>query len=176
MRDASSLDAWGIMPEFAFMHDDLLNVRADGLICSANPDLNLSGGVGGALLLQYGSRLQEELHALAKLRSTRLVPPGTAVLTTTAGLPWKAIAHAVAINTFYETTASFIVDAYLSALTQLAAIGCRTVAAACIGCGYGRCSNEEFARAIQLLRTKDLPADQAITFVTRNAELFEALL
>ncbi len=163
------------MPHFAFQHDDILNVPADGLICSANPDLNLSGGVGGALLLRYGSQLQEELHAQARQRSPRLIPPGTAVLTTTAGLPWKAIAHAVAINTFYETNAIVIADAYHSALTQLAAIGCQTIAAACIGCGYGRCSNDEFAKAVRILQTKDLPANQVITFVTRNAELWERL-
>ena len=163
------------MPHFAFQHDDILNVQADGMVCSANPDLNLSGGVGGALLLRYGSRLQEELHAQARLRSPRLIPPGTAVLTVTAGLPWKAIAHAVAINTFYETNAAVIADAYHSALTQLAAIGCQTIAAACIGCGYGRCSNDEFAKAIQLLRAKVLPANQVVTFVTRNADLFERL-
>jgi O-acetyl-ADP-ribose deacetylase (regulator of RNase III) len=163
------------MSHFAFQHDDILNVPADGLICSANPDLNLSGGVGGALLLRYGSQLQEELHGQARLRSPRLIPPGIAVLTTTTGLPWKAIAHAVAINTFYETNAAVIADTYLSALTQLDAVGCRTVTAACIGCGYGRCPDDEFARAIQLLRTKDLPADQIVTFVTRNPDLFDLL-
>lgn len=40
---------------------DVLNESADILVASANPFLNLSGGVGGALLERCGPELQDEL-------------------------------------------------------------------------------------------------------------------
>ena len=41
---------------------DILDVSADVLICSANVYLNLSGGVGGAFLLRYGTSMQDALQ------------------------------------------------------------------------------------------------------------------
>ena len=48
--------------ELRLHHGDVLDVEADVLICSANVSLNLSGGVGGALMGRYGEGLQQELH------------------------------------------------------------------------------------------------------------------
>jgi O-acetyl-ADP-ribose deacetylase (regulator of RNase III) len=33
---------------------EILDSAAEALVCSANPQLNLSGAVGGAFLLRYG--------------------------------------------------------------------------------------------------------------------------
>lgn len=55
-------------------HDDILDEPADVLVCSANPWLNLSGGVGGEILLRYGPQMQEELHRLLAGRGRRKSP------------------------------------------------------------------------------------------------------
>jgi O-acetyl-ADP-ribose deacetylase (regulator of RNase III) len=44
-------------------HGDIIELDVDVLICSANVSLNLSGGVGGALMEKYGAELQTELHS-----------------------------------------------------------------------------------------------------------------
>ena len=49
---------------------EILELSADALICSANPQLNLSGGVGGEFLLRYGESMQHFLHDW--LRALRL--------------------------------------------------------------------------------------------------------
>ena len=51
------------MTHWDVSHSDLLDSVADGLLCSANPNLNLSGGVGGAFALRYGDEMQSFLHA-----------------------------------------------------------------------------------------------------------------
>ena len=42
---------------------DVLDEHADVLICPANPWLNLSGGVNGAILMRGGQAVQDELQS-----------------------------------------------------------------------------------------------------------------
>ena len=150
---------------------DILDAKADGLICSANPNLNLSGGVGGAFLLRYGTEMQDFLHDHLRSTGQRFIEPGNAVLAPSSGSTYKAIAHAVAIDAFYDTNCDFIRSAYKSAISQLAAASCRTIAAACLACGYGRCSIANFIESIEPLIAKPHSNVDTITLVTTNAEL-----
>lgn len=154
---------------------DILDTAAEGLICSANPSLNLSGGVGGAFLLRYGAGMQAFLHGQLRSTGQRFIEPGRAVLAPPCGSPYKAVAHAVAIDGFYDTSCDFIRSAYEDAIDQLAKASCRTIAAACLACGYGRCTIEKFMEAITPLVTKPYPTVETMTLVTTNAELAEAI-
>lgn len=163
------------MAEWRIVHGEILDVRADGLLCSANPSLNLSGGVGGAFLLRYGSEMQTFLHDHLRRNNLRYVSPENAVVAPSCGSPYQAVAHAVAIDAFYGTNNDRIVATYQAALNALARAGCRSVVSACLGCGYGRCSPTEFASAIQ--RVIAIPFDnlESVTLATTNAELAELL-
>ena len=57
---------------------DILNKKADVLICLANVSLNLSGGVGGEILRRYGDDMQQELHVYLAKRGLPCVTPGDA--------------------------------------------------------------------------------------------------
>ena len=60
---------------------DILDERVDVLVSSANTQLNMSGGVNGAILHRGGQGVQAELRAhLAKL-GRHWVEPGAVVLT-----------------------------------------------------------------------------------------------
>lgn len=163
------------MTRWYVSHSDILDTEADGLICSANPSLNLSGGVGGAFLLRFGTRMQEFLHSHLRSTGQRFIAPGQAVLAPSCGSSFKAIAHAVAIDGFYDTNRSFIRSAYQDAIVQLAKASCRTITAACLACGYGRCTIETFIEAIKPLVAKPYSAVDTITLVTTNAELADAI-
>jgi O-acetyl-ADP-ribose deacetylase len=60
---------------------DLLNEVADIIISPANPWLNLSGGVNGAILARGGESVQAELRAYLRDSGKPAVEPGTVVLT-----------------------------------------------------------------------------------------------
>jgi O-acetyl-ADP-ribose deacetylase (regulator of RNase III) len=154
---------------------DILDVKADGLICSANPSLNLYGGVGGAFLLRYGTEMQDFLHAHLRTKGQRFIEPGNVVVAPACGSSYKPIAHAVAIDAFYETNCTFIRSAYQNAINQLAAASCGTIAAACLACGYGRCSITTFVEALQPLVSKRYLNVDVITLVTTNTELASAI-
>lgn len=157
------------------MYGEILDLPADGLICSANVQLNLSGGVGGAILLRYGDEMQRWLHDFLRERKLKYSRPGECVIAPSRGTPFKAVAHAVAIDGFYETSPEVIEQAYDTALRALAAQGCHTVAAACLGCGYGRFPVSEFAKVIDSVRRKAHTGIDQVTLVTTNSEIVDAL-
>jgi len=154
---------------------DILDVKADGLICSANPSLNLSGGVGGAFQLRFGTAMQDFLHSHLRSIGRRFIDPGIAVIAPPCGSTYNAIAHAVAIDAFYDTNCDLIRDAYENSIAQLSTASCRTIAAACLACGYGRCSLATFISAIESLIAKPYPNVDTITLVTTNSELADAI-
>ncbi len=167
------------MIKWQVIHGDLLDISADGLICSANPNLNLSGGVGGAFSMRYGGEMQEFLHAHLREQKLRVVPPGTVVISPGFSSPFPHVAHAVAIDVFYDTNAELILQTYFTAIQQLAAAGCRSIAAACLGCGYGRCPEAEFLKSIErliaTLIATPLENVDHITLATTNEALADSL-
>jgi O-acetyl-ADP-ribose deacetylase (regulator of RNase III) len=154
---------------------DILDAEADGLICSANPNLNLSGGVGGAFLLRYGTEMQDFLHDHLRSTGQKFIEPGNSVVAPPSGSTYKAVAHAVAIDAFYDTDCEFIRSAYKNAISQLAAASCRTIVAACLACGYGRCSIANFIESIEPLIATPYSNVDTVTLVTTNAELAAAI-
>jgi O-acetyl-ADP-ribose deacetylase (regulator of RNase III) len=154
---------------------DIFEVKAEGLICSSNPNLNLSGGVSGAFLLRYGTGMQDFLHSHLRSTGQRFIQPGNVVLAPPCGSTYKAVAHAVAIDAFYDTNCGFIRSAYENAIGQLANASCRTIVAACLACGYGRCATPDFIKSIEPLIAKSYLGVDSITLATTNTELADAL-
>jgi O-acetyl-ADP-ribose deacetylase len=154
---------------------DILDAEADGLICSANPSLNLSGGVGGAFLVRYGDAMQRYLHDYLRQNHLRFIEPWQAVVAPQCDSRFLAVAHAVAIDAFYDTDVVTILSAYEDALRQLAALRCRTVAAAWLACGYGRVSHLDFAEIAADLATRCYDGITDVTLVTTNADLVDAI-
>ena len=77
-------------------HGNILDVKADALICSANVQLNMSGGVGGEILVRYGDQMQKELRRYLSERGKTFVASGTIVETPPCGTSFSLVFHAVA--------------------------------------------------------------------------------
>ena len=71
---------------------DLFNEEADVIVVPANPWLNMSGGVNGAILSRGGEQVQAELHAHLRDLGKSAVEAGTVVV-------WKS-AHSERKNYF----------------------------------------------------------------------------
>ncbi len=163
------------MTQWHVVHSDILDYPAGGLLCSANPYLNLSGGVGGAFALRYGDTMQAYLHSYLAEASLSFLNAGDSVIAPPCGWPYLAVAQAVSVDGFYDTDAETILRAYDSAIRGLAEHGCSTIAAACLGCGYGRVSDMDFTDlSSRLFQTRyDLVTD--IWLVTTNLGLADSL-
>lgn len=163
------------MTEWMASCGDLLDATADALICSANPQLNLSGGVGGAFGLRYGNGMQAYLHQWLASHNRPYIDPGEVVVAPSCGSPFRVVVHAAAIDAFYDTSAEVIRVAYENAFAAIADSDCRNVAAACLACGYGRASIEMFLAAIRPLFHQTLRGIDRIAFVSRDSELVGAI-
>lgn len=154
---------------------DLLDVPADVLVCSGNVYLNLSGGVGGALLLRYGPAMQEHLHRQLKDLGVRHVPRGTIVPVPPCGTPYRTVIHAVGVDGAYETSVEILREIVERCLAEAARQGTTTVALTAIGTGYGRMTAADFGRAIAPLVAADVPPIEQVIIGLRSAADAEEL-
>lgn len=122
-----------------FHSGDILSSEADVLVSTANPGFQLTGGIGAALMTSGGAPFQAELNALARAKfGTRPAPRGSLLVSSGAGLRFRAIVHVVAIDVFYKTTPDVIAACMLDALIQADALEARSVAVPGFATGYGR--------------------------------------
>ena len=147
---------------------DILDEPADVLICSANPFLTLSGGVGGALLLRYGNSFQQELQDRLDRGRRRFFDRGTIVITHPKGVPYRAIIHAIAGNAFYESSPETIANTVNAPLLAAASTDATNVALAALATGYGRMRIADFGRGPSELLTKEYPPKEQVTVVIKS--------
>ncbi len=130
---------------------DIIDEKADVLICSANINLNLSGGVGGELLVRYGMDLQRELHKAVENRPGRFAIQGEVFETRLESMPYLAVFHAVAVDPMYQTDARTVSQIVVQCLSRARALGARQIALAALGTGFGNLTLEEFAESLSHL-------------------------
>jgi O-acetyl-ADP-ribose deacetylase (regulator of RNase III) len=153
---------------------DILDIRADVLICSANPFLNLSGGVGGALALRYGYEMQTFLHEWLAKTGKRWAAPGEVVTAPPCGTHYAAVVHVVGVDAFYESTVEIVRQAVAHALAEAARAAALHVALTAIATGYGHLSIRDFGTAIQpLLRQEWPPVEEIVIGIRHEDEVAE---
>lgn len=162
------------MTRWTAQHGDILNEPADVLVCSANVFLNLSGGVGGEILLRYGEGMQQELHAYLRDRQLRFVQQGEVVPTSPCGTPFKAVLHAVAVDGFYQSSPSVVQAVVAKSLKMAAALDARRVALTALATGYGRLPLKQFAEGIRPLLHMDFrPVTEVAVCVKTESDATE---
>lgn len=154
---------------------NLLDQPADVLICSANPFLNLSGGVGGELLMRHGQEIQDELRTYLSSRKLRYVQPCDVIATYNGPAPYKAILHAVAIDAFYDTSPEWVTMTMKKALQMAAEHSAQRVAMAGLATGYGRMPMADFAAGLRPLLSLDFPPIDEVVLCFQNAGKYEEL-
>jgi O-acetyl-ADP-ribose deacetylase (regulator of RNase III) len=157
-------------------HGDILDVRADVLVCSANVYLALSGGVGGAFLLRYGPAMQEALQQYLLSRGARHVERGDVVAMPPCGSPYLAVLHAVAVDGAYESSPAVVGEVVSESLRQAAGLAARSVALAAVATGYGRLSMAEFARGLRGVLAQAFPPLERVVVGLRSRYDVEELL
>jgi len=128
---------------------DILDERVDVLISSGNTQLNMSGGVNGAILHRGGKDVQAELRTYLKGLGRHWVEPGAVVLTGPGPLAVRHIVHAVAIDAFYASSVELVQKTATRALELAAEQGAATVALPALATGYGPLSVRQFAEGLR---------------------------
>lgn len=147
---------------------DVLHVAADVLISTANPWLNLSGGVNGAVH-SVCPHIQAELHTYLNEAGKSAVPGGTVVQTSAGVLPFQYVLHAVAIDPFYDSSTELVAETLCTALKMASLLDARTVSMPTLATGYGPLSIKDFAIAIAESKIQEFDLD-TLFIVVRNEE------
>lgn len=159
---------------------DVLDIPADVLISTANPWLQMIGGVNLKIILRpRGEDVHEELQQYLHATGRRFVEPGTVVRTGPGSLPVRHILHAVSITPSYESSVELVAETIVRALTQARELGARTVTIPALATGFGPLSMEEFAAALALATSRDWSPVEVLKVVLRkeaDAETVRAAL
>lgn len=149
---------------------DVLDESADVLICTANPTLGMTGGVNGALFLRGGEAVQRELKEFLASQRRTYVEAGSVVRTGPGPLKVKHILHAVGVTMFYESSVDLVRGVLVSALTEAAKLGARTVATPALATGYGPLSMAQFGEALAGAVRQKVPGLEELRVVLRSQE------
>ena len=150
---------------------DVLDVPADVLIATANPWLQMTGGVNLAIILRpLGELVHEELQRYLPTSGRRIVEPGTVVRTGPGSLPVKHILHAVAIDPSYDSSVELVAQTFTTALAQARALGARVVSMPALATGFGPLTMEDFALALRQAAASDWSPIEQLKVVLRDEE------
>jgi O-acetyl-ADP-ribose deacetylase (regulator of RNase III) len=148
---------------------NILDVPADVLVSTANPWLQMTGGVNlGIILRPKGEDVYEELQRYLRSTGHDLVEPGTIVCTGPASLPVKNILHAVSIDPSYDSSVALVSQTIARALSQAKALDARTVTLAALATGFGPLSMEDFAVALRQALAQDWSPLETLKVVVKH--------
>jgi O-acetyl-ADP-ribose deacetylase (regulator of RNase III) len=150
---------------------NILDVPADVLVSTANPWLQMTGGVNlGIIVRSNGELVFEELQAYLRSIGKKMVEPGTVVCTGPGSLPVKKILHAVAIDPSYDSSVELVTKTIIKALSQARQLNARTITLAALATGFGPLSMEDFATALQQALEHDWTPLETLKVVVKHEE------
>jgi O-acetyl-ADP-ribose deacetylase (regulator of RNase III) len=150
---------------------DVLDVPADVLISTANPWLQMTGGVNLKIILRpRGEIVYEELQRYLGSTGKRYVEPATVVRTGPGSLPVNHILHAVSIDPSYDSSVELVSQTIVKALDRARRLEARTVTIPALATGFGPLSMEQFAEALCSATARDWSPLEVLKVVLRQQE------
>jgi O-acetyl-ADP-ribose deacetylase (regulator of RNase III) len=118
-----------ISDKIVLLQGDLTEMDVDAIVNAANNDLQLGGGVAGAIRRKGGEAIQQECDAIGS------IPIGGAAITSGGKLRARFVIHAASMQLGGETTARALRSSTAHALRIAAERGLRSIAfpAVCTG-------------------------------------------
>ena len=149
---------------------DVFDCEGEVLICPANPQLIMSGGVNGEILRRGGKQIQAELWEYLNSTGHANASPETVVATSPGPLSFRKLFHVVAIDAFYETNQERVARSIVAAWGLAHRSSLFRVVMAAIGTGYGRLPMEDFAAAVCDAKSRCEAYDLDVTLVLHQQD------
>jgi O-acetyl-ADP-ribose deacetylase (regulator of RNase III) len=129
-----------ISEKIKLLQGDLTEQNVDAIVNAANNDLQLGGGVAGAIRRKGGEAIQRECDAIGS------IPIGGAAITTGGKLRARFVIHAASMQLGGGTSAGALRSSTAHALRIAAERGLRSIAFPAVGTGIARFPIPECAR------------------------------
>ncbi len=142
-----------IADKIVIQQGDLTEMDTDAIVNAANNDLQLGGGVAGAIRRKGGEEIQRECDAIGS------IPVGYAAITSGGKLKARHVIHAASMQLGGRTTAGMLGNSVAHSLRIAAERGLKTIAFPAVGTGIAGFPLEECAsimlhEAAQHLKTE----------------------
>ena len=118
---------------------DLTEMDTDAIVNAANNDLQLGGGVAGAIRRKGGDTIQNECNAIGS------IPVGGAAITTGGNLKARYVIHAASMQLGGQTTAHALRSSTAHSLRIAAQKSLKTIAFPAVGTGIAGFPMEDCA-------------------------------
>lgn len=112
-----------------FSQGDLTEAGVDAIVNAANNDLQLGGGVAGAICRKGGPAIQQECDQIGS------IPVGGAAITTAGNLKARHVIHAASMHLGGSTTAKALRSSTARSLRIASEKGLKSVAFPAVGTG-----------------------------------------
>jgi len=119
----------GFAEHVEILQGDLTEMDADAIVNAANNDLQLGGGVAGAIRRKGGPRVQAECTEIGT------IPVGGAAITSGGNLEARHVIHAASMQLGGQTTAHALQSSAAHSLRIAAQQGLKTIAFPAVGTG-----------------------------------------
>src|ERR1700733_3530966 len=119
----------GFAEHVEILQGDLTEMDADAIVNAANNDLQLGGGVAGAIRRKGGPRIQEECAEIGT------IPVGGAAITSGGNLKARHVIHAASMQLGGQTTPHALRSSTAHSLRIAAQQGLKTIAFPAVGTG-----------------------------------------
>jgi O-acetyl-ADP-ribose deacetylase (regulator of RNase III) len=150
---------------------NIVEVPADVLVSTANPWLQMTGGVNLAIIVRpKGEDVFSELQDYLRATGKKMVDPGTVICTGPGSLPVKKILHAVSIDPSYDSSIELVAKTIINALSQARQLDARIVTLAALATGFGPLLMEDFAKALQEALRLDWSPLETLKVVVKHEE------
>ena len=156
-----------ISEKIVLLQGDLTEMDVDAIVNAANNDLQLGGGVAGAIRRKGGEAIQRECDVIGS------IPIGGAAITTGGKLRARFVIHAASMQLGGATTARALRSSTAHALRIAAERGLRSIAFPAVGTGIAGfpipdCAKIMMREAVEHLK-KNTPLEM-IYFVLFDAQ------
>ena len=146
---------------------DLTDTEVDAIVNAANNDLQLGGGVAGAIRRKGGPKIQAECDEIGA------IPVGGAAITSGGNLKARHVIHAASMTLGGRTSAQSLRSSTAHSLRIAAQRGLRTIAFPAVGTGIAGFPMRECAEIMLREARKHLEGPtslEIISFVLFDAE------
>jgi O-acetyl-ADP-ribose deacetylase (regulator of RNase III) len=162
-----------IKAKIRIVQGDLTEQDADAIVNAANNDLQLGGGVAGAIRRKGGPAIQEECDRIGP------IPLGEAAITTGGNLKARYVIHAASMRLGEETAEENLRLATRNSLLRAAEKGLKSIAFPAIGTGIAgfpirRCAEVMLEEAA--LHLKGPTSLEDVRFVLYDRSAYETFL
>jgi O-acetyl-ADP-ribose deacetylase (regulator of RNase III) len=118
-----------VAAQIEIVQGDLTEMDVGAIVNAANNDLQLGGGVAGAIRRKGGPAIQQECNEIGS------IPVGGAAITTGGALKAKFVIHAASMQLGGDTTAQALRSSTAHSLRIAAERGLKTIAFPAVGTG-----------------------------------------